>query len=309
MTLENLYHANENTSLTRLYFLDDSKTIGYRWGNQSPKDLVLLSRSRLMIDSLHLGKQYNSWLIVHSIFQESPTELLVIHSSGTNVVKIAESSFLLNPNLPNSGLPPIASDFIDGHELIPLGKFTIGYKVNPKKWLTSPDYWVYDWEKERFAIYEDSKFPEQSNNRYWKIGSGLDPEPFSTYNHFTYFISKTQEGFLFNLPLKNRFVIHNAKMGTMQSYSFPVLSKKGDAWFVLYDRHWNRFFPVLQQRKNYKIYALDQELNTYQLLATSTEQPLEVNKGSVYIRKFLYKEKKKGWYFDHHLIDLYPKLN
>jgi hypothetical protein len=48
LTLENLYHANENTSLIRLYFLDDSKTIGYRYGNRFPKDLVLLSRSRLM---------------------------------------------------------------------------------------------------------------------------------------------------------------------------------------------------------------------------------------------------------------------
>jgi|GEM_PF-1118812 len=308
LSIENLYHANENTKLTRLYFFDDSHTIAFRYGIQFPKDLVLLSKSRLVRDSLNLRAKFGNGLTVHSIFQKSDSEIYIVHSFGTSEAKVTGNSLSLVSERLKPGIPPIDPEFLADHELIELGEFTIGYKVNPKKWLTSPDFWVYDWKKDRFAVYRDSEIPELSKNRYLKVGSTGVPEPFSTYNHFTYFISKTQDGFLFNLPLKNRFVIYNQDAGTMQGYTFPDLDKKSNAWFVLYDRHMNRYFPILQDNKTFKIYSLDQSLKKFQLLATTSEQPLDVDNGRVYIRKLLYKDKKEGWYFDHHLIDLYPKI-
>lgn len=308
LSIDNLYHANENTKLTRLYFLNEGNTIAYRYGDQFPKDLVLLNKSRLVLDSLNLRLKYSRGLTIHSIYQKTDSRIYIVHSFGTNEAEVVNGSISLRSELLKPEKPPLESKFLEGYELIELGRFTIGYKVNPKKWLTSPDYWVYDREEDRFAIYEDSKIPEHSKNRYLKVGSTDVPEPFSTYNHFTYFIEKTKAGFLFNLPLKNRFVIYNQESGTMQGYRFPDLDKKSDAWFVLYDRNWDRYFAVLNQRDKYTIYSIDESLENYHAMASMSEQPLEIIGGKVYVRKLLYKNKKEGWYFDHHLVDLYPEI-
>ncbi|MHA7128034.1 hypothetical protein [Algoriphagus namhaensis] len=309
LSIENLYHASENNKLTRLYFLPNRQTIAYRYGNSFPKDLLLLNSQRLVLDSLNLRNRIKKGLTVHALFEKSKDELYIIHSEGTSEISIRDGRFSLVKENVDKRKPKIGPEYLDSYELIFVGDQVIGYRANPKKWLDSPDYWVYDQQSDSFEIYKDSEFKSETKNRYWEIGSSFVPEPYTTYNYFTYYISKTVDGFLFNLPLKNRFLIYNSRTNTFQSYLFPKLKNRGDAWMVLYDSHMDRYFPVLEEGKRFKIYVLDKNKENYHLLGITAERPLEVVNGKVYVRKFVYKEKKEGWYFDHHLIDLYPKLN
>jgi hypothetical protein len=174
------------------------------------------------------------------------------------------------------------------------------------KWLTDADYWVYNWSNGKFAVYEDSKHDEVTKNRYWNRKK--DPETYSTFTHFLYNIVQTKEGFLFNLPLKNRFVRYNAETNQMQGFTFPELKKAGQAWFAFYDRVWNRFFAVLDSGDQYSIYSLDDQTNSFSKLTTSDHQPLGFVGGKCYFREFTFKEKRKDYYFDHYLVDLYPRV-
>jgi hypothetical protein len=196
---------------------------------------------------------------------------------------------------------------LKGYSLVQLEKYTIGYRVELAKYLSSADFWIYDWEKEKHVIYLDSQHPEASKNWYWKLKG--TPEAYSTASIYRYNIIQTRDGFIFNLPLKNRFLKFSKANGEIQGYTFPELDKKSQAWFAFYDWNLDRVFPVLDTGKDYRIYALDKELKNFYYLASSTEQPFGVMDGKVYLREVEFKEKNKTWFCNHYLIDLYPKLD
>lgn len=232
---------------------------------------------------------------------------MILHNFGsTRFEVIGDRIQLLTKSLPNRK-PEIPEKYLKGYELTHLESFTLGFRVDVNKWLTDADYWVYNWNTGKFAIYEDSKNDEVTKNRYWNRKK--DPETYSTFTHFLYNVVKTKEGFLFNLPLKNRFVRYNAETNQMQGYTFPELKKAGQAWFAFYDRVWNRFFAVLDSGNEYSIYNLDDQTNSFSKLTTSVHQPLSFVGGKCYFREFTFKEKRKDYYFDHYLVDLFPKVD
>ncbi|SFO51232.1 hypothetical protein SAMN04488519_107238 [Algoriphagus ornithinivorans] len=314
LSLENLFYGNDNEILTKLYWLNQENIIGLRYENDIPKDLVLLNRARLIKDSLSINRlfirDYNpkakKFIAINSLIQTDKNEIVILHGYGSSKIKLINDKLELeSKSLPNKK-PDISDEYFRDYELVQLGDFTIGYKVNPSKWIKDADYWIFNWNNGTVSKYEDSKITDVSKNRFWDMKN--DPEPYSTYTHFLYNIIQTKDGFLFNLPLKNRFVLYDSQKNIMQGYQFPELRKKSQAWFVFYDREWNRFFPVLDLGGKYEVYSLDLDKEKFTYLSTTNNQPLGIVGGKVYMRNFSLKENKSGYFFDHHLVDLYPRL-
>ncbi|GMQ24571.1 hypothetical protein Aoki45_12530 [Algoriphagus sp. oki45] len=315
LSLGNLFYGNDNVVLIKLFWLNQDEIIGYRYENDIPKDLVLLNRQRLIKDSLSINslflEGYNSssknFISIQGLIQTGDHEAIVLHNFGSTKFEVKNERIqILSQTLPRSK-PDISEKYFKGYELVHLDGFTLGYRAEMKKWITDADYWVYNWSTGKFALYEDSKHSEVTKNRYWDRKK--DPETQSTYTHFLYNVVQTKEGFLFNLPLKNRFVRYNAETNQMQGYTFPDLKKSGQAWFAFYDRVWSRFFAVLDSGNEYNIYSLDDQTNSFSKLTTSDHQPLGFVGGKCYFREFTFKERRKDYYFDHYLVDLFPKLD
>jgi len=315
LSLENLFYGNDNVILTKLFWLNQEEIIGYRYENNIPKDLVLLNRQRLIKDSLSINALfldgYNSssknFISIQGIIQTSSHEAIVLHNFGSTKFEVKNDRIQILSKTLSRPKPDISEKYFKGYELVHLDGFTLGYRAEMKKWITDADYWVYNWNTGKFAIYEDSKHDEVTKNRYWNRKK--DPETYSTYTHFLYNVVQTKEGFLFNLPMKNRFVRYNAETNQMQGYTFPDLKKNGQAWFAFYDRVWNRFFAVLDLGNEYSIYSLDDQTNSFSKMTTSVHQPLSFVGGKCYFREFTFKESRKDYYFDHYLVDLFPKLD
>ena len=315
LSVDNLFYGNDNVILTKLFWLNRDEIIGYRYENNIPKDLVLLNRQRLIKDSLSINQLfldgYNSnsknFISINGLIQSGDHEVIVLHGFGSSRFEVKEDRIhLVTKSLPRPK-PDIPEKFFKGYELAHLDGFTIGYRGDMTKWLSDANYWVYNWKTGNFSVYEDSKHDEVTKNRYWNRKK--DPETYSTYTQFLYNIVQTKEGFLFNLPLKNRFVRYNAETNQMQGFTFPELKKGGQAWFAFYDRVWDRFFAALDTGKGYALYRLEDQTNSFSKLATSEQQPLGFVGGRCYFREYTFKEKKKDYYFDHFLVDLYPKVD
>lgn len=315
LSLENLFYGNDNVILTKLFWLNQEEIIGYRYENNIPKDLVLLNRQRLIKDSLSINQLFiegydpssKNFISINGIIQTGDHEAVILHNFGSTRFEVKEDRIQLLTKSLSKRKPEIPGEYLKGYELTHLEGFTLGFKVDVSKWLTDADYWIYNWNTGKFAIYEDSKHDEVTKNRYWNRKK--DPETYSTYTHFLYNVVQTKEGFLFNLPLKNRFVRYNAETNQMQGYTFPDLKKSSQAWFAFYDRVWNRFFAVLDSVNGYSIYSLDNQTNSFSKLTTSDHQPLGFVGGKCYFREFTFKEKRKDYYFDHYLVDLFPKVD
>ncbi|MHA7128035.1 hypothetical protein [Algoriphagus namhaensis] len=300
--------------MIKLFWLNPDEIIGLRYQNSRPKDLVLLNHQRLITDSLSINQRFiegyssasGKFVSINGFIQIDDHELIVLHGHGSTSVRVKEQRFeLISEKLP-ARKPNIDASYFENYQLVQLLDFTIGYHAESSEWTSDADFWVYNWKTEKLAIYEDSKYDEVTKNRYWDMKRS--PEPYSTYNHFLYNIIQTKEGFLFNLPLKNRFVRYNAASNEMQGYTFPELNKNGEAWFAFYDRSWDRFFAALDTKRGYEIYALNSRDNSFQYLTTADEQPLGVMEGKVYIREITFTDRKKGYYFDHYLVNLFPEL-
>ncbi len=314
LSLENLFYGNDNVILTKLFWLNQEEIIGFRYEKNIPKDLVLLNHQRLIKDSLSINQLFidgydsgsNTFVSINGIIQTGDHEAVILHNFGSTRMEVKEDKIqLLAKSLPNKK-PEISEKYLNGYSLVQLDGFTIGYRAEMKQWLTDANYWVYNWRNEKFAVYEDSKHDEVTKNRYWNRKK--DPETYSTFTHFLYNVVQTKEGFLFNLPLKNRFLRYNAETNQMQGFIFPELKKTGQAWFAFYDRVWNRFFAVLDSGNQYSIYSLGDQTNSFSKLTTSDHQPLGFVGGKCYFREFTFKEKRKDYYFDHYLVDLFPRV-
>ncbi|WBL43834.1 hypothetical protein PBT90_03930 [Algoriphagus halophytocola] len=315
LSIENLYYGNENEILSKLFWLNDEETVALRYLNSRPKDIVLMGANNLLIDSLSVNKMFLSnysygsekFISINAFIRQSSNSFILVHNSGSTLVETVNGKFKVKEKKISPGKPNLPDSLLNEHEIIHLDRLSIGYKVDPSKYIDSPDYWVYDWKKGSHVIYEDSKFEEVSKNRYWN--KKANPElTISTYSHFVYYISKTKDGLLFNLPQKNRFVLYNTETSKMQGYTFPDLNNKKNAWYTFYDWELDRFYAVYDEGKNYNIYSIDEEMKGYYKLMTSEAQPLGVIDGKVYFYELTMKKKKSGFYFDHYLVNLYPKL-
>lgn len=315
LNLTNLFYGNENEVLIKLFWLNPDETIGLRYQNNIPKDLVLLDHQRLIMDSLSINKLFlkgyspasKNFVGIDGFIQIDDHQLMILHGFGSTGIRVTEDRFeLINKKLP-ARKPDIDAKYFDSHQLVQLSDFTIGYHAERDKWTTDADFWVYNWKTKKLAFYEDSKYAELTKNRYWDMKQS--PESYDTYSHFLYNIIQTKEGFLFNLPLKNKFVRYNAETNDMQGYTFPELKKNGQAWFAFYDRSWNRFFAALDTKNGYEIHSIDSNNNSFFYLTTAKEQPLGVIEGKVYIRNITLTDRKKGYFYDHYLVNLYPKID
>lgn len=314
-TLENLYYGNINEVITKMLWIGDQSAIGLRYNEKIPKDLVLLNRNKLIVDSLSFNemflegydKQSGRFNSIDGLVQASENEFLVIHSHGTTILEINQDKLDVNIKQLEKRKPAIEDKYLKGYSLVQLEKYTIGYRVESNKYLSSADFWVYDWENKKHVIYLDSQHSEASKNWYWKLKG--TPEAYSTASIYRHNIIQTRDGFIFNLPLKNRFLKFSKATGAIQGYTFPELEKKNQAWFAFYDWKLDRVFPILDTGKEYRIYSLDRELKNFYYLASSTEQPFGVMDGKVYLREIEFKEKNKTWFCNHYLVDLYPKLD
>jgi hypothetical protein len=314
LNLTNLYYGNENEVLIKLFWLNPDETIGIRYRNNISKDLVLLNHQRLITDSLSINKLFlegyssasKNYVGINGFIQLDDHQVVVLHGWGNTQIRVKDDRFeLIEKNLPRRK-PNISPSYFEGYELVYLSDFTIGYHVETKTWTTDADFWVYNWNTGKVALYEDSKYEELTKNRYWDMKRS--PEPYDTYSHFLYNIVQTKEGFLFNLPLKNRFALYNAETNEMQGYTFPELKKNGQAWFAFYDRSLDRFFAALDSKNGYEIHGMNSKDNSFYYLTTAKEQPLGVMEGKVYIREITFTERKKGYFYDHYLVNLYPRL-
>ena len=313
-TDQNLFYGNENIVLSRLYWMGDDQIVGLRYKDSRPKDLVLMNTNRLIVDSLSINRLFlenfnfesGQFISINGIVKNNSNTFLVIHNFGTTQITIKSGKFELVHKKISRRRPDIPPNYFQGYEFIELEQFTIGYKVDVKKWLKSADFWVYNWETNKFSEYRDSEFNEESNNPYWDLQKGL--ETVNTFTQFIYNISKTENGLIFNLPLKNRFIEYDAELSTMQGYLFPSLEKKSHSRFVFYDWAWKRYFSVLDTGSEYKVFALDKDLKNYHLIAIVKDQPLEFNDGKVYFREIIFKKGTKNYYIDHYLGDLYPEI-
>lgn len=314
LSMESLFYGNENEVLTRLFWLTEEEIIGIRYSGDIPKDLVLLNHQRLIKDSLSInqlfldGYHFNSkrFISIHGIIQTGDHEGVIVHNFGSTHFQIADEKIKMITKVLPEKRPKIDDEYFDGYELVQLDGYTLGFKGDRKKWVKDADYWIYNWDSGEFSIYEDSKHPVMSKNDFWDKKN--DPETFSTYSYFFYNIIQTKDGFLFNLPLKNRFVIYDSMNNKMQGYNFPELKNKKQSWFAFYDRILGRYFAVLDAGTEYLIHSLNVAENSFYALGKLGHKPLGVAGGKAYIREITYKENKKGYYFDHHLLDLYPRL-
>lgn len=311
---QNLFYGNENVNLVRLFWMGGNQMIGLRYQESRPKDLVLMNENRLIIDSLSINELFledyrfesGKFISLINLFQTGENDLAILHGFGTTKAKISNGVFEVLEKKVRLGKPDIPPKYFEGYDFFHLENLTLGFKVNRKKWLKSADFWVYNWETGKFAEYRDSEFEEESNNTYWNTSKS--PETFSTLTQFAYNVTKTRYGLLFNLPLKNRFVIYDSEKSTMQGYQFPELENKREARFVFYDWNWDRYFSALDTGKEYRIYSIDKDLKNYHLIATSENQPIEFNDGKVYFRDIIIKKGRKEYYVDHYLGDLYPEI-
>lgn len=313
-TLENLYYGNVNEVVTKMLWIGDQSAIGLRYNEKIPKDLVLLNRNKLIVDSLSFNemflegydKQSGRFNSIDGLVQTSDNRFLVIHGHGTTILEINQEKLDVRIKQLEKRKPAIDDKYLKGYSLVQLEKYTIGYRVESNKYLSSADFWVYDWENKKHVSYLDSQHPEASKNWYWKLKG--TPEAYSTASIYRYNIIQTRDGFIFNLPLKNRFLKFSKATGAIQGYTFPELEKKNQAWFAFYDWNLDRVFPVLDTGKEYRIFSLNKEFKNFHLLASSEEQPFGVMDGKVYLREIEFKEKNKTWFCNHYLVDLYPKL-
>lgn len=314
LSLENMFYGNDNHDLSKLFWLNEDEIISIRFKDSRPKDVILLNSQRLITDSLSINQMFlenytessPNFISINGFIQIEQSKFIILHNFGSTVVQVSNDKFELLEERIKAEKPPVSSEFLEGYKLLALENYTIGYRMDEDKWLKSPDYWVYNWESEAFAQYQDSKIEESSKNRYWDPKNSL--ETYSTYSFFVYYITQTKEGLLFNLPLKNRFVLYSNKTNQMQGYSFPDLDKKSQCWYAFYDWEWDRFFSVLDEGNRYSIFSLDINFKSYHKLAELKFQPLGVIDGKVYVRNIEKINKKEGYFIDHHLIDLYPKL-
>lgn len=313
-SLDNMFYGNVNEIITKLLWVEEDYSIGIRYNSITPKDLVLLNQNNLIVDSLNislifLGKEkvdMGRFTYVDMIVPLADKEFLIVFGYMSRFLNISDGRFeLIEEKLPNTK-PSIPESFLEGHVLVNLGRFTLGYQKGLNKYLTSPDFWIYDWELQRHVVYEDSKYEQVSKNWYWKLKD--TPDVFDTISIFRYSIIPTKDGFIFNLPLKNRFLTYSMDTGKFQSHTFPPLEKKSQAWFAFYDRKLDRVYAVLDTGEEYRINALDTELKKFYFLASSIEQPFGVQDGKVYLREVEFKEKNKTWFCNHYLVNLYPKL-
>ena len=314
LSLENMFYGNDNHDLSRLFWLNEDEIISIRYKDSRPKDVILLNSQRLITDSLSINQMFlenysessPKFISINGFIQVEQSKFIILHNFGSTVVQVSNDKFEILEEKIKAEKPPVSSEFLEGYKLLALGNYTVGYRIDPDKWLKSPDYWVYNWGNGKFARYQDSKFEESSKNTYWDTKNSL--EPYSTYSFYTYFIVQTKDGLLFNLPMKNRFVLYSGKTNQMQGFSFPELKKKSQCWYAFYDWGWDRFFSVLDEGNRYSIFSLDINSKSYHKLAELKFQPLGVNDGKVYVRNIEIINKKEGYFIDHHLIDLYPKL-
>lgn len=314
-SLENLFYGNDNVTLTKLFWLNDKEIIAYRYNNGIPKDLILLNRQRLIQDSLSINDMFlegyqedsKKFISINGLIQTGEHKAVVIHNFGSTIFELVDGKFKVYSKFLPKKKPPIPDKYFSGFEVIQLDSYTIGYRADWKKWLVDADFWVYDWNTEKLESYEDSKFEEQTKNPYWDYKR--DPEPYSTFTHFLYNIIQTKDGFLFNLPFKNRFVIYNGNTNQMQGYTFPDLDSKKQAWFAFYDRVWNTYFAVLDSGNEYFIHRLEIESSSFYPIASLKNKPIGFVGGKCYVRNWVKNEKKQDLVFDHYLIDLYPKVD
>ncbi|MEP4375884.1 MAG: hypothetical protein ABJ333_12600, partial [Algoriphagus sp.] len=312
-SLDNMFYGNVNEIITNMMWVDEDYAIGLRYNATRPKDLVLLNRNNLIVDSLSINLLFldkdrveqGSFISIQMIVEASTNEFMIVHNYGTSLVSVDSGKFELLEKKISKEKPSIPKSFLEDHVLINLGRFTIGYR-SEMKYLNHADFWVYDWELGTHEFYEDSKYKEASKNWYWKLKG--TPETYSSTSIFRYSIIATKDGFIFNLPLKNRFLTYTTDTGKFQSHTFPPLEKKSQAWFAFYDRKLDRVYAVLDTGKEYRINALDTELRNFYFLASSIEQPFGVLDGRVYLREVEFKEKNKTWFCNHYLVNLYPKL-
>lgn len=313
-TLENLYYGNVNEVITKMLWIGDQSAIGLRYNEKIPKDLVLLNRNKLIVDSLSFNemflqgydKQSGRFTSIDGLIQTSENKFLVIHGHGTTILEINQEKLNGQIRQLEKRKPAIDEKYLQGYSLVQLENYTIGYRKEMNKYLTSADFWVYDWGKKKHVAYLDSQHPQASKNWYWKLKD--TPETYSSSSIYRYNITETRDGFIFNLPLKNRFLKYSKVTGEIHGYTFPELDKKSQAWFAFYDWKLDRVFPVLDTGKDYRIYSLDRELKNFYYLASATEQPFGVMDGKVYLREIEFKEKNKTWFCNHYLVDLYPKV-
>lgn len=313
-SLDNLYYGNINEVITKILWFGEKNAIGLRYYGTVPKDLVLFDQQKLIVDSLSVNRMFleeyepgsGRFISINAFFQEADRSFAVVHNNGSTRVRLNGDRFELVEKKILSEKPTIAEQYLTGYRQIRLEKYSIGYRYDQSKYVTSADFWVYNWETGEHTVYHDSKFKEESNNRYWSRKN--TPETYSTLTHFIYNITQTRDGFIFNLPLKNRFLKYSSVTGEIQGYTFPALDKKSQAWFAFYDWELDRVFPVLDTGKEYRIYSLNKEFKNFYLLASSEEQPFGVHGGKVYLRELKFKDKNKTWFCNHYLVDLYPKL-
>ncbi len=220
-SLENLFYGNVNEVLTKLFWIGDSEVIGLRYNAVRPKDIVLFNSNRLIVDSLSINQLFLDdyqpgsirFVSIDGIVQSGQNSFVILHGYGATRVQVVEGKFVVIEKRIEPRKPEISDRYFTGYKLLHLGKYTIGYRYDLNKYIKSADYWVYNWESGKLSEYQDSKYREESTNRYWSLKN--TPEAYSTISHFIYNIIQTRDGFIFNLPLKNRFLSYSEKAGNI----------------------------------------------------------------------------------------------
>lgn len=302
--LSTLYYASEFDDLQEIYMLPGTQAIGIRLRDTNPYDIVLLDKNKLLKDSLRLVHLFlhpddirdHQFISIQNLYPISSDEAMIVHNFGSTRIKANKNVIeVVDKDLDNGYVSLNGGDIY-----LPPYYFTWerpnsrkAYYANFQVFSGDSDIPMVEWDQELMG----SSFAMES---YWEFKNFLEV-PNRDY-FLRHFMSSTSNGFLFNEPASNRYMIY--QNGEFIHKTLPVLDAFYTSWYVFYDRAKDAYFPVLRYEDDCVIFRLDDTLNHLYPLAKTKWKPLAVSDLHVYVRKENKDEPRKR-YFEHHLIPLY----
>jgi len=307
--LNYLYYSNDNSQITRLYFLDEEKSIAIKEGRK----LALLKEGliRNEIDISEYTTQTWESVVNVNAFNDSSVMLVTRQNIFYLTIKdsiaidsIANLGGYLLASLQNRVIErdplSISQNYclMGRHMGIDFGQVAIPGGYNQSKSDYPPSFWILD--SSNFQVINPEREPNSSKDRFreswyhWPCRFNRD---YSLKNDSIIFISVKA----------NKLYIYDLGDGTASQVKLPDIDKS-KSWYYYYDHVANRDFYVNKvSKKEFNVYQVTDQYRDITKLASLDYQPTDILNGKIYRRRL--RKDGKNRIVDHFLIPLYSSDN